>query len=471
MRLDRLTGLAAASALAACAVGPDYERPELEMPLAWPDQAVLEAESSADLHEWWRVFGDPVLDELVDRALADNLELRIQVARVEEARARLGLARAEQLPTVDLQAEASRERQPAAAFGFEGFDPAPRTLFSVSGLLGYEIDLWGRLAREREAAAADLEASVYAGEAVRLGLIADVVVTYAGLRSAQRQLRVTERTVAARQESVQVQRLRYEAGAIGELDLRQAESALATARAELPARIEALRRRESALGILLGMPPAELFEALDLPDGGLEKAVIPATIPADLPADLLNRRPDLRAAESELQIATAAVGVAEAARLPRLTLSGLLGTAAADSAGLFSSEAEAWRVGATLDGPLFDFGRSRARFASAEARLEAAELRYRATVAVALAEVRDALAFYETSGQRLEAVEAQIRALRRTEELAEIRYDAGYISIIELLDAQRALLAAELAHARALADRYVATATLFKVLGGGWEVN
>ncbi|NGX15368.1 efflux transporter outer membrane subunit [Wenzhouxiangella sp. XN24] len=471
MRLDRLTGLAAAGLLTACAVGPDYERPELEMPEAWPDQAVLEPVADAELQQWWRVFGDPVLDELVERALGDNLELRIQVARVEEARARLGLARAEQLPTVDLQAEASRERQPAAAFGIEGFDAAPRTLFSVSGLLGYEIDLWGRLAREREAAAADLEASVYAGEAVRLGLIADVVVTYAGLRSAQRQLRVTERTVAARQESVRVRRLRYEAGAIGELELRQAESSLASARAELPARIEELRGRESALGILLGMPPAVLFTAFDLPEGGLEKGAVPETIPVNLPADLLRRRPDLRAAESELKMATAAVGVAAAARLPRLALSGLIGTAAADSAGLFSSEAEAWRVGAGLDGPLFDFGRARARFESAEARLEAADLRYRATVAVALAEVRDALAFYESSGQRLEAVEAQIRALRRTEELAEIRYEAGYISIIELLDAQRALLAAELAQARALADRYVATATLFKALGGGWEVT
>jgi len=471
MRLDRLTGLAAASALAACAVGPDYERPGLEMPAVWPDQAVLEPESAAELREWWRVFGDPVLDELVARALDDNLDLRIQVARVEEARARLGLARAEQLPTVDLQAEASRQRQPAAAFGLEGFEAAPRTLFSVSGLLGYEIDLWGRLAREREAAAADLDASIYAGEAVRLGLIADVVVTYAGLRSAQWQLRVTERTVAARQETVQVQRLRHQAGAIDELELRQAESALAAARAELPARIEALQRRESTLGILLGIPLAALFEAVELPRDRLEKDAIPETIPARLPADLLSRRPDLRAAESELRMATAAVGVAEAARLPRLTLSGLLGTAAADSADLFTGRAESWRVGAALDGPLFDFGRARARFASAEARLEAAELRYRATVAVALAEVRDALAFYESSAQRLEAVEAQIRALRRTEELAEIRYEAGYISIIELLDAQRALLAAELAQARALADRYVATATLFKALGGGWEAN
>jgi len=463
--------MTAAIMLGGCAVGPDYAPPELDMPAAWPDQAVLDSRSSAALREWWRAFGDPVLDDLVDRALDDNLELRIQAARIEAARARLGLTRAEQLPTVDLQAEASRQRQPAAAFGLQGFETAPRNLFSLSGLLGYEIDLWGRLAREREAAAADLDASIYAGEAVRLGLIADVVATYAGLRSARRQLEVTERTVAARRESLRVQRVRHAAGAIDELELRQSESALADARAELPMRTQDLRRRESALGILLGMPPAALLEAIDIPAGKLEKGAVPAKIPAALPADLLNRRPDLRAARSELRAATAAVGVAEAARFPRLTLSGLIGTEAADRGELFSSQAESWRVGAMLDGPLFDFGRTRARVASAEARLEAAGLRYRATVAIALREVRDALAFYASSGQRLEAVEGQIRALRRTEELAEIRYEAGYISIIELLDAQRALLAAELARARALADRYVATATLFKALGGGWEAT
>lgn len=460
----------AGALLAGCAVGPDYERPELEMPEAWPEQAVLEAGSGEALREWWQGFGDPVLDELVERALADNLELGIQAARVAEARAQLGLARAEQLPTVGLQAEATRQRQPAAVFGLEDFETAPRDLFSIAGLLGYEVDLWGRLAREREAAAAGLEANIYAREAVRLGLIADVVVTYAGLRGAQRQLQVTERTLAARQESVRVQQLRYEAGAIDELELRQAESALAAARAELPTRIEALRRRESALGILLGTQPSELLEAIELPAGELRAGMVPGKIPAELPAELLNRRPDLRAAESELRQATAAVGASEAAGLPQLTLSGLLGTAAADSSDLFTSQAESWSVGAMLAGPLLDFGRTRARVESAEARREVAELRYRATVALALTEVRDALVFYRSSGQRLEAAEGQLVALRRTEELAEIRYAAGYISIIELLEAQRALLAVELAHARTLADRYAATATLFKALGGGWEV-
>jgi outer membrane protein, multidrug efflux system len=461
--------LAAAALLAGCAVGPAYEPPELDMPSAWPEHAVLSDAEGQALGEWWRRFNDPVLDGLVDRALADNLELRLQAARVEEARARLGLARAEQLPTVGVQAEATRQRQPAAAFGLESLDSPPRNLFSIAGVLSYEIDLWGRLAREREAAMARFEGSVHVREAVRLGLIADLAVGYFGLRSAERQLEITRQTIAARKEGVRIERLRYEAGQIDELVFRQAESELATTRAELPARIDELRRRESALGILLGLSPAELLETFRIDSSGLEEITLPAKVPADLPSTLLERRPDLRAAESELVAATAAVGVATAARLPQLNLAALLGTVAGSSGDLFSGDAEAWSVGATVAGPLFDFGRGRARVEVTQAQRDQAELRYRSTVAIALSEVRDALIFYDSSGDRLDAVQAQVAALRRTEELAGIRFREGYIGILDLLAAQRALLGAELALAQATADRFAATATLFKALGGGWE--
>lgn len=463
--------LAAAGLLPGCAIGPEYEPPELQMPAAWPDNVVLDTASDEALGEWWRRFEDPVLEGLVAHALEDNLELRIQAARVEEARARLGLARAEQLPTVGMQAEATRQRQPAAAFGIEGFATPPLNLFSISGVLGYELDLWGRLAREREAATAQLESSVYAQQAVRLGLVADVVVGYFALRSAQRQLEITERTLAARREGVRVERLRYEAGMIDELSLRQSEAELAATRTELPARIDELQRRESVLGILLGLRPAALIEALQIAAGTLEDITLPAHVPAELPAALLARRPDLRAAEAELVAATAGIGAARAARLPQLNLAGLVGTAASSAGELFGSDTEAWSVGAGISGPLYDFGRGRARVESAQALREQAELRYRATVALALAEVRDALVFHASSGTRLDAVREQVAALRRSEELAEIRYRNGYISIIELLDAQRALLGAELALAQVTAERFAATATLFKALGGGWETG
>ena len=323
--MRKLAMIALGALLTGCAVGPTYQPPELELPASWPEAAVLETVDEAALGRWWRRFEDPVLDTLVDRALADNLELRLQAARVEEARARLGLARAEQLPTVGAQAEASRQRQPAAAIGIEGLEIPPRNLFSVAGVLSYELDLWGRLAREREAAAARLEGNAHALEAVRLGVVADVVVGYFGLRAAQRQLDIAERTLAARLEGVRIERLRHEAGMVDELALRQAESQLATTRAELPARRDELRRRETALGLLLGLSPAELVAAITLGGEPAAVTVLPERIPVELPSALLARRPDLRAAEAELVAANAGIGVAMASRLPQLNLAGLAG--------------------------------------------------------------------------------------------------------------------------------------------------
>jgi outer membrane protein, multidrug efflux system len=465
------TVIATLALLGGCAIGPEYRAPAVELPGAWPDDAVLAPLSDAAMVEWWRAFEDPVLDRLVARALADNLDLRLQAARVEEARARLGLASADRLPTVGIQAEATRRRQPAAAFGIEGFDIPPQSLFVIAGVLGYEVDLWGRLARQREAAAADLAGNLFARDAVRIALVADVVVGYFGLRAAQRQLEITRTTHSAREETLRIERLRHEAGMIDELSLRQAEVELAATRAELPARVEALRRRETALGILLGLSPAELIATLEFADGELDAVTLPGEIPAALPSELLERRPDLRAAEAELMAATARVGVAHAERLPRLNLAALVGTAAASTGMLFDGDSEQWNAGASLNAPVAHFGRGRARVATAHALRDQAELRYRATVAVAFAEVRDALAFYQGSGDRLAAIGEQVDALRRVEALAGIRYREGFISIIELLDAQRGLLGAELALTEALADRFTATATLFKALGGGWEAG
>ena len=458
--------------LGACVVGPRYERPQLDMPAAWPEVPAASASSAEEMQSWWRRFEDSPLDALIERALEDNLELRLGFARVQEARARLGLARAEQFPTVGLQAEASRQRQPASVTGIEGIDAAeirPRNLFSVSGTLSYELDLWGRLARSREAALAELERSMFAHEALRIALVADVVAGYYGLRSARAQLEITRRTLASREESVRVQRLRHDAGMVDELVLRQAESELATVRAQLPLRADAVQRRESALAILVGLEPAGLVAGLDVASGELAPAPAETALPQVLPAELLARRPDLRAVEAGLQAATARVGVAMAARLPQLNLAALGGSVAGSAGDLFGSDTESWRVGGALSGPLLDFGRGRAGVDIASAVMEQAELQYRAAVTAAVAEVRDALRAYDNSLAAQAATEQQVEALRRTEALAQIRYREGYVSIIELLDAQRALLSAELLLAQSRADHYAATATLFKALGGGWE--
>ncbi|SDK99861.1 outer membrane protein, multidrug efflux system [Franzmannia pantelleriensis] len=469
--LRRITRLAVplvfAAVLAGCAVGPDYRAPDIALPDEWPEHVLLAEEERSEWRHWWRQFEDPRLDALVERATAENLDIRLQLARIQEARAQLGLAQAEQLPSVGAQAEAARDRTPATAspFGVESTD----NTFSVAGQLSYEIDLWGRLAREREASEALLEESVFAHDAVRLNVITDVVATYFDLKSAEQQRRITESTLESREETFRLEQIRFDSGETDELALRQAQSELETTRAQLPAQVQRVRSLEGALAALVGLSPAELFDELDFGDTRLDDIALPTGVPTMLPSSLLERRPDIRSAEAGLVAANAGIGVAEASRLPSLNLSGLIGTAAGDTSSLFTSAAQTWGLGATVMGPIFDFGRSRSRIDTAEALAEQAEQQYRATVNMAFNEVRDALVSYETSGERVEATRQQVEAIRRTQELAEVRYREGFVGFIEVLDAQRALLSAELALAEAVRDRLTATATLFKALGGGWE--
>ena len=455
--------------LAGCVLGPDHVRPEVALPEALPLPASTETPTPAEWAQWWRRFDDPVLDALIARASRDNLDLQQQAAAVRAARARLGFAEAEQLPTVDLQAEASRQRQPAAAYGIPGAESSTRSLFSVSGVLGYELDLWGRLARSREGAAAQLTESVYAREALRLGVIADVATTYFEWRAAQRQLAITEDAIAAREEAVSLQRIRYEAGAVDRLVLLQARSELETTRAQLPDRRQRVRALESALGLLLGWTPAELAAETPMADAPASTASAVEAVPPVLPATLLERRPDIRAAEEAVRAANAAVGQAQAARLPGLNLSGLIGTTAAETGDLFTGAAETWSLGASVLGPVLDFGRGRANVEAARAERDRLALQYRATVNRAFAEVRDALHAFEAARQRVAAVQRQVEAVQETFAVAEIRYDEGATDFLEVLDARRALLDARLALSAAEQQRLATVATLYKALGGGWR--
>lgn len=455
--------------LAGCAVGPNYQRPAMDLPETWPDTALIVPEEAAEWRAWWTRFEDPVLDAMVARALDDNLDIRLQLQRIGEFRARLGLAEAERLPTLSAQAEGARQRQPS------GLSPVPRdqgsidNLFTVTGMLAYEVDLWGRLARQREAAEAFLRQSEYTHEAVRLNVVADVVAAYINLRDAQAQLAIAERTVQTRERSVELERVRHAAGETDALSLRQSLAELETTRARLPAIRQRVRTLESALSVLVGMSPAELMAPSDFGPGRLADLQLPATLPGILPSEMLLRRPDIRAAEAELIAANAGIGVAKADRLPRLNLMGLLGSAATDTSDLFTASAETWGVGASVAGPLLDFGRGRARVRTAEALRDQAQTRYAVTVTTAFREVRDALTLYQSAEERVEAISRQVRAIEDSRDLAQIRYREGMIGLLQLLDAERALLEAELALSEAVRDRLTATATLFKVMGGGWD--
>ncbi len=453
--------------LGGCTIGPDYQRPEIDLPEQWQ-----QTETSAENHisviedDWWSIYQDPLLTQLVERALTDNLSLRLQLERIRESRARLGFASTQMMPSLEGQAEAARGQQSAAVSA-----GSINNNFSLTTMLSYEVDIWGRLARNRESALAQLEASGYSHDAVRLQLIGDLISTYTNLRAAQEQLRITERTLSLRYDSLQLQQIRYDGGVIDQLGLQQARSEWEALRALIPLRQEQVVRLESALAVLTGMSPAELMGALDFGDGHLAQLAPAEIVPEFLPSELLERRPDIRATEAALMAANAQLGVTMAERLPRFNLALFLGSVAGDIDDLLQSSTQTWGISGAILGPLVDVGRNRARVETATALRDQAEINYRITVQTAFREVRDALLLTSTIADRETALRRQQEAAQKTLELVDLRYQEGYSSFIEVLDAQRQLLGAELALTEATRDRLNAATTLFKTLGGGWQVD
>lgn len=475
-RKKQWAGVALAALLSGCMVGPDYQAPELALPETWPEHIELDQTERGEWRNWWRQFDDPALTALVERATQDNLELAVQLARIQEARAQLGFADAELFPSVGYQAEATRERTPGASIPID-FDPVQDLItstsnqFSLAGSLEYEFDLWGRLARQREAALATFSESLFARDAAEIGVIADVVTTYFDLKSAQYQETILEETETTYQETYRLQKLRYDMGDISELAFRQAEAEWRSVRTELPQVKQQVETLKGALAILVGLTPRELMSELDYGNTQLTKIAEPRRLPHLLPSELLQRRPDIRAAEATLIAANAGVGVAQAARLPSINLNASIASVAADSSDLFTDNARAWGLGASIVGPLLDFGRTRANVEIAEAQVEQASAQYRLTVLTAFNEVRDALYTYDISQQRVEAVNDQFEAVKRTRDLAVLMHEQGQTSMLERLDAERSLLSAELDRADVRREHLAAVATLFKALGGGWQAS
>lgn len=446
-----------------CTIGPDYRRPDLNLPEQWPQIEEPSATAIAPGDQWWTHYQDPILTRLIERALSDNLGLRLQLERIRESRAQLNFATAQLLPNLDGQAEASRLQTSAAiSTGITS------NSFALTTMLSYEVDLWGRLARSRESTLAQLEASHYSHDAVRLQLIADLVSTYTNLRAAQEQLHITERTMALRYDSLQLQQIRFDGGIIDQLGLQQARSEWEAVHALIPLRREQVTRLESALAVLVGMTPAELMGTLDFGDRRLDQLALIDAVPDYLPSELLERRPDIRATEAVLKATNAQLGMTMAERLPRFNLALFLGSAAGNIDDLLKSSTETWGISGAILGPLVDFGRNRARVDTLVALRDQAETNYQITVQTAYREVRDALLLTSTIAEREKALESQKESAHKTLELVQLRYQEGYNGYIEVLDAQRQLLAAELALSEARRDRLNATTTLFKTLGGGW---
>ena len=443
-------------------VGPDYKRPEIPLPASFDGASgAAEAPLPAD---WWTLYHDAQLDELLAAAQANNSDLRLAAARVLEAEGAWREARASLFPEVNGgfsygdQRISSRTTPPPLA-GAPLVRPQYQAILSTT----YEVDFWGRVARSNEAARAALLGSQYARDVVALSLASATAQTYFGVRSLDAQVKVLDQTIRARQDALQLTRDRLKAGISSELDVHQAQGALSDA---LVQRRDTARQRallERQLGQLTGRLD------LKLGSGDLFALPVPPTPPAGLPSALLERRPDIRSAEQTLVAANAQIGVARAALFPTVSLTGALGAQSGTLSNLVASGAGIWSIGYALALPIFDSGRREARVQQAGAREEQALASYQKAIETGFVEVSQGLVNVEQSGATEADLQDRLAAARTALELSTLRYESGYSPFLEVLDAQRTANDAELAFVRNRQARLAFSVDLMKALGGGWR--
>ena len=449
--LAMLTGLL----LTGCMLGPDFVPPQVETPVAYRFDA---AKAAVDVNlKWWELFDDPVLFELVTTALENNRDVKIAVSRIEEARAALGFTKADQYPRIDIEGDA----RAGNFFGAGRSDTTDNSAF-IAPTLSWEIDFWGRFRRSTESAQADLLASEYSLRTVQLSLISEVASTYYRLLDFRRRLEISIRTLESRLESLDIIEQRFKEGIIPELDVNQSQIQKEIAEASVPLFERQIAQTENALNILLGRLPGTIRSGESLGD-----QLVPPAIPAGLPSTLLERRPDVAQSLYQLQAQTARIGVAEALRLPAISLTGLLGVASSELSDR-TSEGVVWSAGASLTGPLFNFGKNQRRVEIEEARTRQALFFYENTVLTAFREVEDALVAVETLQRQVEAVDRQAQAARNANELSKERYNQGITSYLEVLETERQLFSAELDLSELKQQQLSAYVGLYKALGGGW---
>lgn len=447
-------GPLAAGLLTACVVGNDYERPALDLPEKYRFDNI-EAHDLANTR-WWEQFADPVLNELISSALANNLDVRIAAARVEEFYGALGATHAGLFPQVGAEAVAGRQLIPPAS---------ESDLFQVDVFAAWEIDVFGRLRRLTEASRADLLASEEGRRFAVLSLISAVASGYVTLRTFDSQLDISRRTVASRKEALRIFEARHRRGATSEIELSQARSEYATALATVP-RLEQQRAQgENALAVLLGRNPGPIPRATTI-----EELALPA-VPAGLPSEILERRPDLRQAELNLVAANARIGAAKALYFPNISLTGLFGSASTAIDDLFTGPTELWSYSGSVTAPIFTAGGIKGQVEIATARQQQLLFAYQRAIQFAFQEVEDALIADQKSREELTAQAQRLDALRTYVRLAHLRFDNGYSSYLEVLDAERGLFSAELDYTRVKSDTYLALIDLYKAMGGGWVIE
>jgi len=458
--------LLAVISLYGCMMGPNYQRPAVETPQTWrfEDKEAKDVANTA----WWEQFGDPVLNELILTALRENKDIKIAAAKVEQFAGQYGTTRAALFPQVSADGTYGRQRASALTgpTPLEGTGISPT--FNSSQLVlnaAWEIDLWGKLRRATEAARADLLGTEDARRAVILTLVASVASTYIDLRDLDKQLEISKQTAQSREVSYNLFKLRFSGGVISELELNQVKSEYEQALSTIPQFEKSIAQTENSLSTLLGRNPGPIARGKKI-----EQLTLP-TVPAGLPSDILRNRPDILQAEQNLIAANANIGVAKALYFPAISLTGLFGWASNDLSDLFKGPAKTWSWAVPASVPIFTAGSIAGQVKSAEAIQQQALISYQQSIQTAFREVDDALIDKKKSREQIEAQVRQVEALRNYARIARLRYDNGYTSYIEVLDAERSLFNAELSYTQTQGVLFLSLVNLYKSMGGGWVVT
>lgn len=453
-----------------CKVGPNYVRPPVAVPDTYRSPSPLPADEAASIGDlkWFEVFGDDKLQSLINEALVSNYDLRDAVARVEEARAQVGITRSDQFPNFAANASVSINRLsrngqfvlPPVILPNQNRNFGQATL----ALLSFEIDIWGKLRRATEAARANLLSADETRKAVVTTLISDVATNYLTLIELDYELDISKRTLETRQQSLELTRLRQQGGVGTLLDLRQAEQLVDTAEQTIPGILQQIEQTENQVNLLLGRNPNSVVRGSDL-----DAVLLPPEVPAGIPSRLLERRPDIRAAEEVLVVANAQIGVAKAAYFPQVSLSGILGGQSTELSSLLAGPNSTWSLVPQLSQPIFTAGRLKSNVKLTEAERNQALADYEKTIQTAFTEVSNALIAHQRVRESREKQEALVAALRDRLRLAYMRYRGGVDTQLNALDADRDLFAAELALVQIRLSESLTVVQLYKALGGGWQ--
>ena len=447
--------------LVGCALGPDYRRPDITSPSGWrvqPDEAQDVANTA-----WWEQFQDSVLTDLIQTALRENYDLKIASARVEQYVGQYWIARSGFFPQISAAGSGGRQKITEG-----GPNPMAESIRNPSAIYqgafngSWEIDVWGRLRRTTEAARADLLSTEEGRRAVILTLVTTVANSYINLRDLDRQLEIAIDTARSREASYKLFSLRFEAGIVSELELSQVKSEYEQAMARVPLIRKQIAQQENGLSVLLGRNPGQIARGKTI-----DELVLPV-IPEGLPSDLLERRPDIRQAEQELIAANARIGAAKALYFPTISLTGSLGWASINLTNLFAGSSQAWNWAGAFTAPIFTGGAITGNYWASEAVQRQLLFRYQRAIQNAFREVDDALSDQKQTREQLGAQNRQVSALSDYARIARLRYDNGYTSYLEVLDAERSLFSAQLDYVQSQGLLFQALVNLYTAMGGGW---